>query len=179
MTAGSFGVERGDSSPRRFSHFPIIINSNQHAGWKLMNAPSRPERQSPRRQATISKPYCSIGSGQLSSFLWKTGDQISGWRYGFNLFRLSVRGGRVGQVFKPSDLMHFVKLVQVLASVIADDGCLSAVERGVLKRLAADLDELLVRAKARTERQASVRDSKNSTSSPLTKEQDHGDAPHS
>lgn len=43
--------------------------------------------------------------------------------------------------------MHFVKLVQVMASVIADDGCLSAVERGVLRRLASDLDEMLNGAK--------------------------------
>ena len=28
--------------------------------------------------------------------------------------------------------MHFVKLVQVMAAVIADDGCLSPVERGDL-----------------------------------------------
>ena len=102
---------------------------------------------SPLHQQTICRPYCSLGAGRLTSFLWKTGDANSGWRYRFNLFRLGAKGGRVSQLFLPSDLMHFVKLVQVMASVIADDGCLSAVERGVLRRLASDLDEMLNGAK--------------------------------
>jgi hypothetical protein len=33
--------------------------------------------------------------------------------------------------------------------VIADDGCLSPVDRGVLKRLAADLDQMLSQAAKR------------------------------
>ena len=89
------------------------------------------------------KPYCSVGAGQLTSFVWKTGGVNAGWRYRFNIFRLASRGGRVMQLFRPSDLFHFVKLTQVLAAVLADDGCLSPVDRGVLKRLAANLDELL------------------------------------
>jgi len=42
-------------------------------------------------------------------------------------------------------LMDFVKFAQVMAAVIADDGCLSPVERGDLRRLATELDELLTR----------------------------------
>lgn len=98
------------------------------------------------RQRSIPKPYCSVGAGPLTSFVWKSGHEESGWRYQFNLFRLAADGGRVSQLFTPSDLMHFVKLAQVLATVITDDGCLSPVDRGVLKRLAADLDEMLTRA---------------------------------
>lgn len=93
--------------------------------------------------SSTPKPYCSIGSGPLTSFLWKSGDANKGWRYHYNVFRLASKGGRLRQLFAPSDLIYFVKLIQVLASVIADDGCLSAVDRGVLRRLATDLDSLL------------------------------------
>lgn len=74
--------------------------------------------------------------------IWKTGDDNSGWRYRFNLFRTRRRGGRVGQLFAPADVIQLVKLAQVLAAVIADDGCLDPIERGVLKRLATELDVL-------------------------------------
>ncbi len=89
------------------------------------------------------KPYCSVGAGQLTSFVWKTGNQSSGWRYRINLFRLKARGSRVTQLFTPDDLVNLVKLTQVLATVIADDGCLPTIDRNVLKRLAADLDVML------------------------------------
>lgn len=89
------------------------------------------------------KPYCSVGAGQLTSFVWKTGNESSGWRYRINLFRLKARGSRVTQLFTPGDLVDLVKLTQVLATVIADDGCLSAFDRDTLKRLAADLDVML------------------------------------
>lgn len=102
--------------------------------------------ETPLSQSAIAKPYCSVGAGQLTSFVWKSGDVSAGWRYQFNVFRLTADSGRVSQLFAPADLMHFVKLTQVLAAVIADDGCLSPVERGVLKRLAADLDQMLSRA---------------------------------
>ena len=49
----------------------------------------------------------------------------------------------MSQSFRPRDVFHFVKLLQVIASVLSDDGCLCAVDRGVLKRLAADIDALL------------------------------------
>lgn len=111
-----------------------------------------------------SKPYCSVGAGRLTSFVWKTGDLVGGWRYRFNVFRLASCGGRVTQLFGPSDLFHFVKLSQVLASVLADDGCLSPVDRRVLKRLAADLDDLLTKAKGKPTNQNGA---------------NHGDTPHS
>ena len=108
------------------------------------------KRKKSLRQSEISKPYCSIGAGRLTSFVWKSGDEDCGWRYRFNLFRLGANGGRVTQLFAPADLMHLIKLTQVLASVIADDGCLSAVDRGVLKRLATDLDQMLAKAANRS-----------------------------
>ena len=99
--------------------------------------------ESALRSPTIPKPYCSVGAGPLTSFVWKSGDSIAGWKYRFNIFRFTRRGGRVSQFFGPRDLFQLVKLTQVLAAVIADDGCLSQVDRGVLKRLAAELDDLL------------------------------------
>lgn len=113
----------------------MVIDSNDRPAGRDQQCPS-----------AILKPYCSLGAGCLSSFLWKIGDNDSGWRYRFNIYRLAAKSGRVSQLFRPADLMHFVKLVQVMASVIADDGCLSPVERGVLRRLATELDELLSRA---------------------------------
>ncbi len=87
------------------------------------------------------KPMGVVGAGQLASMIWKDGDQFAGWRYRFNLFRMDRRGKRISQLFRPSDVIHLVKLAQVLAAVLADDGCLTAVERGSLKRLADDLDQ--------------------------------------
>lgn len=90
----------------------------------------------------IPKPYCSVGAGPLTSFIWKSGDAIAGWKYRFNIFALLVMGV-IYLSFWPRDLFQLVRLTQVLAAVIADDGCLSEVDRGVLKRLAAELDDLL------------------------------------
>lgn len=91
--------------------------------------------------ASIPKPYCSVGAGRLTSFLFKQGDPRAGWQYSFNLFCLTDSGGRVTQLFAPTDLTHFLKLVQVLAAVIADDGCLASEERDELLDLVADLDD--------------------------------------
>lgn len=115
------------------------------------------------KSAIVPKPYCTVGAGQLTSFVWKSGDESGGWRYRFNIFRLSAKGSRVNQLFSPRDLFHFVKLTQVLAAVFSDDGCLSEVDRGVLKRLAAELDSLLM---------------KGSKPYPPSKGESHGNASH-
>jgi hypothetical protein len=49
------------------------------------------------------------------------------------------------QLFSPADLVHLVKLAQVLAAVLADDGCLPEPQRGQLLRLAGDIDDMLRR----------------------------------
>jgi len=133
----------------------------------------RPSGPDQLRQTAIPKPYCTLGAGRLTSFLWKSGDQSSGWRYRFNLFRLAASSGRVSQLFRPADLMHFVKLVQVMASVIADDGCLSSVERGVLRRLATELDGVLTRAALANARLPSSNADENHSPS-IIKESSHG-----
>ena len=125
---------------------PHRNQSTRKANDVTTSSNDRASRRDQQSRTAIPKPYCSLGAGCLTSFLWKTGDQSSGWRYRFNLFRLAAKGGRVSQLFRPADLMQFVKLVQVMASVIADDGCLSPVERLALRRLATGLDELLSQA---------------------------------
>lgn len=105
-----------------------------------------PSQSTPKSIVTLPvspKPYCNVGAGDLSSFVWKEGDVDSGWRYCFNIFRVASRRGRVTQAFRPSDLCNLVKLTQVLASVIADDGCLPPAERQRLARLASALDDCL------------------------------------
>lgn len=90
------------------------------------------------------KPYAMVGAGKLASTIWKTGNASSGWRYFLNVFRFS-NDGSVGHTLRPTDLMPLVKLVQVLAATLTDDGCLAPAVRAELERLALDLDRVLNR----------------------------------
>ncbi len=83
------------------------------------------------------------GAGPLMSSIWKLGGEQSGWRYRFSIVRRSMDRSHFTDLFQPNDLIHFIKLIQVLAAVIADDGCLSQPERIMLRRLAVRLDEFL------------------------------------
>ena len=89
------------------------------------------------------RPMELVGAGPLMSSIWKLGGVESGWRYRFNVVRRSSEHGRFTDLFQPNDLLHFIKLIQVLAAVIADDGCLSQSERIILRGLAVRLDEFL------------------------------------
>lgn len=108
----------------------------------------RTDQNNPRHKVPPEKPMGMVGSGPLTALIWKSGHQDSGWRYQFSLFR-QLRAGKVSQLFRPLDLMYFIKLLQVIAAVIADDGCLSPIETGVLRRVEEDLDQLLQRASER------------------------------
>ncbi len=92
-----------------------------------------------------------VGAGPLISAIWKLGNEESGWRYRFNVVRQSVSNGCVTDLFQPVDLIHFVRLIQVLAAEIANDGCLAYDERLMLRTLAQRLDEFLGRAAVETE----------------------------
>ena len=89
------------------------------------------------------RPMEIVGAGPLLSTIWKLGDEQSGWRYRFNLTRQTSDRSVFTDLFQPGDLIHFIKLIQVLAFVIADDGCLTQSERTTFKNLAAQLDDLL------------------------------------
>jgi hypothetical protein len=83
-----------------------------------------------------------LGAGQLVSAIWKSGDQQSGWTYRFNVYRSPPRTGHVSQLFRPADVQDLVKLCQVLAATLADDGCIATEQRRMLLDLAAKLDDI-------------------------------------
>ncbi len=89
------------------------------------------------------KPYATMGAGRLVSTLWKQGEERGGWRYRFNLFRMSSHTGHVTQQFRPQDVPDLVKLTRLLAFSLADDGCLDAELRSDLLCLSACLDDVL------------------------------------
>ena len=60
------------------------------------------------------------------------------WR--INVYRLSSRDGQVEQLLRPTDMQDLVKLCQVLAATLADDGCIPTRQRCALANLAAKLD---------------------------------------
>ena len=97
---------------------------------------SRMERDAPRSMEIV-------GAGPLLSTIWKLGDEHTGWRYRFNLTRQTPNKSVFTDLFQPLDLVNFIKLIQVLATVIADDGCLNQAERTTLKSIAQQLDDLL------------------------------------
>jgi len=89
-----------------------------------------------------SKPYEMLGAGQLVSAVWKSGDERAGWAYRFNIYRMSQRNGHVSQLFRPTDVQDLVKLCQVLAVTLSDDGCIPIEQRRLLAELAAELDTI-------------------------------------
>ena len=93
-------------------------------------------------------------AGRLIATIWKLGCEHTAWSYRFNLVRQTSDSGIISNLFQPTDLMHFIKLIQVLAAVIADDGCLTQGERTTLRNLAAHLDDLLQGANVRADEHA-------------------------
>jgi len=83
------------------------------------------------------------GAEQLTASVYKTGDELTGFDYRFNITRLNNHTGRVNQWLTPDDLFAMVKLVRVLSAELADDGCMNESLRGQLIRLAAALDSAI------------------------------------
>lgn len=86
------------------------------------------------------KPYTLVGAEQLTASVYKTGDELCGFDYRFNITRLNNKTGQVNQWFTPGDLCAMVKLVRVLSAELADDGCMNAELRNRLISLATALD---------------------------------------
>ena len=97
-----------------------------------------------------------VGAGRLIATIWKLCGEHTVWRYRFNIVRQTSDSGIVSNLFQPTDLMHFIKLIQVLAAVIADDGCLTQSERTTLRNLAAQLDDLLKGANVKADEHAAL-----------------------
>jgi hypothetical protein len=81
-----------------------------------------------------------LGAGQLVSSIWKSGGDRAGWTYRFNIYRMSSRSGQVSQFFQPADVRDLIKLCQVLAATLADDGCIADDLRTELANLFTRLD---------------------------------------
>ena len=94
------------------------------------------------RHRKMPKPYAMLGAGPLVSAVWKDGHPRSGWSYRFNIYRLGPHNGHVSQLLQPADLPDLVKLCQVLAATLADDGCIPPEQRDTLIELAAKLDKI-------------------------------------
>ena len=123
------------------------------------------------------KPMMLVGAGQLTSTIWKLGNEECGWRYRFNVVRQSVPSGCVTDLFQPMDLIHFVRLIQVLATEIANDGCLTHDEHLMLRTLAQRLDELLGGATDEPEG-ATTPNTRNNSQDDQSKGRPHGQATH-
>lgn len=84
-----------------------------------------------------------VGADQLTASVYKTGDELIGFNYRFNITRLSHRTGRVNQWFTPDDVCAMVKLARVLSAELVSDGCIVPALREQLISLAAALDDVL------------------------------------
>jgi len=123
------------------------------------------------------KPMMLVGAGSLRSTIWKLGNEESGWRYRFNVVRQSIPNGCITDLFQPMDLTQFVKLIQVLATEIANDGCLTHDEHLMLRNLAQQLDEFLGRATDKTEGQT-IPATINNSQDDHSKGRPHGQTTH-
>jgi len=123
------------------------------------------------------KPMMLVGAGPLISAIWKLGDEESGWRYRFNVVRQSAPSGCVTDLFQPVDLIHFVRLIQVLATEIANDGCLTHDVHLMLRNLAQRLNEFLGRAAVETEDETTP-NTRNNSQDYQRKDIPHGQATH-
>ena len=83
-----------------------------------------------------------LGAGQLVSAVWKTADQRGGRSCHFNVYRMNPHNGTVSQLLRPMDVHDLVKLCQVLAMTLADDGVIPPEQRRVLADLAKRLSHI-------------------------------------
>ncbi|MEJ7595575.1 MAG: hypothetical protein WKF77_29015, partial [Planctomycetaceae bacterium] len=128
-----------------------------------------------QQQSFSPKPMMLAGAGPLTSAIWKLGDEESGWRYRFNVVRQSAPSGCVTDLFQPRDLIQFVKLIQVLATEIDNDGCLRHDERVMLRTLAGQLDVFLGGATDETEDETTP-NTRNNSQDDHSKGTQHGHA---
>ena len=96
----------------------------------------------PNAHTTTVKPSAMLGAGPLVSAIWRFGRKRSGWTCRFNIYRSNARTGRVSQLLRPGDVPDLIKLCQVLATTLADDGSIPARQRRKLADLAVKLDAI-------------------------------------
>lgn len=94
-----------------------------------------------KKTLTISQPCAVLGAGDLVSHLIADDRSIER-QYRFNLFRLDHESGQPNAWFRSTDLRDLVKVCQVLAFAIADEGGIGPELHSELIRLNAELDRL-------------------------------------
>ena len=77
-----------------------------------------------KSNASDCRPCAMLGAGNLAASLWKFGDEETGWRYRFNIFRMSRANGRVSHRLLPQDVADLAKLAQTLAFALSEEECL-------------------------------------------------------
>ncbi len=89
-------------------------------------------------------PIAVLGAGELVSQLRRLGEEINDANYEFNAYRLSDNM-QATHTLRPADLRNMVKLCQVLAFTIADDGWLPDAKQTELFQLADELNEITLK----------------------------------
>lgn len=87
------------------------------------------------------QPIAVVGAGDLVSHLHRHSDELHPAIYRYSIFRFS-REFEVTHGLRACDLRDIVKLCQVLAFTMVDDGWLRSNEREVVIELVDALDEL-------------------------------------
>lgn len=93
------------------------------------------------RTASRREPVAVLGAGDLVSHLHRGEDADDPANYRFSVFRLSQELQATHEL-RPCDLRDLVKLCQVLAFAIADDGWIPTNAGEALQGLFDDLDAL-------------------------------------
>lgn len=97
--------------------------------------------QRPELPHNPRRPIAVLGAGDLVSHLMRLDNVVDDANYEFNAFRI-CGDLEATHVLRPSDLRNIVKLCQVLAFAIADDGWLTIGTRTDLYELANELDKI-------------------------------------
>ena len=91
------------------------------------------------RKDPSTQPIAVLGAGKLVSHLTRVDDGEG--HYQFNVFRFGEHAD-VTHALRPSDLRNLVKLCQVVAFAIVDDGWIANDQRLELLNLVAELDQI-------------------------------------
>jgi len=99
---------------------------------------------SPLESTSRGRPIAVVGAGDLVSHLHQDEDVGDPANYRFNIFRLGDDSQTTHEL-RPGDLWDLIRLCQVLAFAIADDGWIPVDTGNALRDLFDDLDGLTQR----------------------------------
>lgn len=94
-----------------------------------------------RNPTRSTQPVAVLGAGELVSHLHRGENSDEPADYRFSVFRIAG-GLQATHELRACDLLDLVKLCQVLAFAIDDDGWIQPDVREQLRELVADLDEI-------------------------------------